>query len=61
MRSCEKSFRIKKVWIRKEKIYEKGAGWRFFDPKAYVGTSRGQKNDKLVQKKIPLDRVSFFQ
>lgn len=33
----------------------------FFDPKAYGGTSRGQKNDELVQKGIPLDGVSLFR
>ena len=33
----------------------------FFHPKAYGGTSRGGKNDKLVQKREPLDGVPVFR
>ena len=33
----------------------------FFDPKAYDGTSRGQKNDELVQKSTPFDGECFFR
>ncbi len=33
----------------------------FFHPQAYVGTSRGGKNDKLEQKWVPLDGVPIFR